>query len=248
MKNQFVADKNDYFKYGILRAISDKFAQPIGLWWMLTSDDAGNHGNNLAYLNNTKLFRPADEKLFNILTNIINGFIANDPLTRNVGKIEQSEILQNALYWPHEKMPIQPTKRSKKSDDILKDPYSRAIDLREMKKYFSNCPVIFADPDNGIEVKTASKERHIRWNEISNLYEDGHSLIIYQHVQHTNILQKADAITEQLQNLLGCNNVQYRALGSVVFLIIPREEHLEKVNIALGKFDKSFSKLLINLF
>jgi hypothetical protein len=244
MKNQFVADRNDFFKYGLLRAISDQFKAPIGVWWMLTKDDAGTHGNHLSYLSNANKFRAADKDLFDSLNNIKAGFkVTNskiDVTTRNVELIEKSAILPNARYWPRTDDTMQPDERAMLSHEILEEPFNRAIDFGEMKKYFNGCPVIFADPDNGIEVKTASKERHIRWNEISKLYDNGQSLIIYQHIQQTDIKNKATEKSEQLRRLLGSEKVHFRAFGSVVFLIVPQTDHWDSINSALEDFDSRF--------
>lgn len=249
MKNQFVADRNDFFKYGLLRAISAQFTAPIGIWWMLTKNDAGKAGSHLSYLQKPKEYRAADEVLFDSLLKIREGFtpVANtkvkdqifDVQSRNVGKIE-SEILVKARFWPDKDKFSDQDRRAHASHGILEEPFERAVNFSEMKMHFADCPVIFADPDNGIEVKTASKERHIRWYEISKLYDNGQSLIIYQHIQQTDIKNKATEKSEQLRKLLGSGKVHFRAFGSVVFLIVPQTDHRDPINSALESFDSRF--------
>lgn len=47
MKNQYVADINDYHKYGLLRILSGYGAIATGICWMLTTPDERSDGKFL---------------------------------------------------------------------------------------------------------------------------------------------------------------------------------------------------------
>ena len=53
LKDQYVGDINDYRKYALLRALSADGANRLGVCWMLTESDGGNHGSWLGYMEQT---------------------------------------------------------------------------------------------------------------------------------------------------------------------------------------------------
>src|SRR5687768_3003787 len=63
MKNQYFADINDYFKYGILRCLG-KGGLRIAVCWMLTPDDGRSDGRKISYLSNPDRWRNYDPVLF----------------------------------------------------------------------------------------------------------------------------------------------------------------------------------------
>ena len=83
MKNQFVGDINDYYKYGLLRILSGLGKKEIGICRMLTSDRA-------EYLDDAGNWRNFDPGLFGKLRRIVHG--------RNVRRIEKAGILPGARF------------------------------------------------------------------------------------------------------------------------------------------------------
>lgn len=64
MKNQFVGDINDYYKYGLLRIFSDVGKKKIGICWMLTPE-------RTEYLHDPGKWRDFDPVLFGELRRIV---------------------------------------------------------------------------------------------------------------------------------------------------------------------------------
>ena len=94
MKHQYVGDANDYRKYALLlRALSARGANRVGVCWMLTPDDGGADGNKLAYLGQPERFRHIDPNLFDIL-----GHAASESDRRRLHTIEDSDAIAGALY------------------------------------------------------------------------------------------------------------------------------------------------------
>lgn len=247
MKNQFVADVNDFYKYGMLRAIHNKIGGTLGIWWMLTNDDAKAAGMNLAYLNND-IFRRIDGELFDELKKIRiefkqinNGDVKFDVKTRNITKIEESNIFKDVRFWPNDHSE-KPENRARKSHKILEEPHKRIINLHEMLSHFKGCSFIFADPDNGIEVKTGpKKERYIRWHEIRDLYHGGHSVISYQHANLGEPAQKTGESKSKLLSSLLNTSVEHCIFGSVIFFIIPRDNHRSDMIEGMNDFKNRVS-------
>jgi len=70
MRNQFVGDIGDYFKYGLLRTLMP--GRKLGVAWYLFPDDpASSHGSHINYLEDPETWRNLDPKLFDTLLEII---------------------------------------------------------------------------------------------------------------------------------------------------------------------------------
>lgn len=247
MKNQFVADVNDYFKYGLLRALSDcEDLRPIGIWWMLTNDDAGNHGNNVAFLDEADRFGACDEDLFGKLQGIQTAH------ERNVLAVAKRNLIPKAKYWPSAGgRNCSASEMAKVSHEKLADPYCRALDFKSMLTKFKGCPLIFADPDNGIETKSASRERHIRWNEIAALFDAGKSLVVYQHkAQGRSLDNDVPVLLKHIRELLGkkaanafcitCGRGETKA--EIAFLLIPQPAATIDFRGGARRFVEQFDK------
>lgn len=244
MKNQFVADVNDYFKYGLLRALSARGGlSPIGIWWMLTDDDAGAHGSKLDYLKDHERYGACDEDLYKKL-----GRIANKKI-RHVFDIEKNELINSAQYWPCNGGRVRIA--TKASHEKLSDPYGRALDFKCMLTKFKDCPLIFADPDNGIETKSASRERHIRWSEIAALFDAGKSLVVYQHkAQGRSLDNDVPVLLKNIRKLLGKNAANAFSItcgrgetkAEIAFLLIPQPAATKYFRERAKHFTKRFGK------
>lgn len=90
MKNQYVADINDYKKYILIDDLSHYY-KSIDVCWMLTADDKRQDGRKISYLFNES--KRSDGIIYDCLRNLIMQGI------RNVEAIEQSGILPVRKYY-----------------------------------------------------------------------------------------------------------------------------------------------------
>lgn len=184
LKDQYVGDINDYRKYALLRALSTGGANRLGVCWMLTESDGGNHGGKLGYLEQPERHRHFDPDLFDTLAPI-----AAEPERRSVKAIETSGVLPGALFH---------------SDPLPQPADERARYMAECRERFAAADVVFFDPDNGIEVPSTrvglkSALRYVFLDEIAAFYANGKSVLVYQHFpirQH-----RAPFITAQIAQL-----------------------------------------------
>lgn len=86
MKDQYVGDVKDYFKYGLLRALNGN-GLPLLVCWMLTPPDGRTHGSKTAYLHGRQ-FRHVDPELHDALDELVG---SGD---RRVAAIEASSLLR----------------------------------------------------------------------------------------------------------------------------------------------------------
>jgi hypothetical protein len=166
MKNKYFGDINDYRKYGLIRAIlcSNKFNLLVA--WMLTSDDLNNDGKHIDYLSKPKKWHKYDEELYKGLQQLMS-----NPGTRNVGLIEKTNLLPGAKYFSHE---------------VPDSSNDRRDWFQELLSHATDSDLVFLDPDNGIEVNSKpygrkDSSKYLYWREISDLWEQGKSLLIYQY-------------------------------------------------------------------
>ncbi len=90
MKDQYVADVNDYLKYALLRTLTDPSATAVA--WMLTPSDDRTDGQRLAYLEQPHAFAHLDPALFETLKVLVREG------RRTVAAVQETGILEGALY------------------------------------------------------------------------------------------------------------------------------------------------------
>jgi hypothetical protein len=218
LKDQYVGDINDYRKYALLRALSAGGANRLGVCWMLTESDGGNHGGRLGYLEQPERYRHFDPQLFDALAHV-----AAEPEQRSVRVIEASGVLPGALFH---------------SDLLPQSPDERARYMAECRERFAAADIVFFDPDNGIEVPSTrvglkSALRYVFLEEIAAVYADGKAVLIYQHFpirQH-----RAPFITARIAQLRAIPpdaSVWAFTTAHVVFLLLVHPDSPERLALA----------------
>jgi hypothetical protein len=208
VKHQYVGDINDYRKYALLRALSAGGANRIGVCWMLTPDDGGADGGNLAYLGQPAQHRRFDPELFDILAHA-----AAEPDGRRLQSIEDSGAIPGALYH-NEMLPDDAARRTAFMEDA-----ATAIHEAEL---------IFFDPDNGLEVSLSkgrkNSSKYLYLDEVAAFYETDKSLLIYQHFPRVERQAFLASCTGRLWGAApGCAVWAFTTAHVVFFLLIHPE-------------------------
>ena len=210
MKDQYFGDVNDYRKYGLLRALSFVTRLPIGVCWLLTAPDSRSDGEFRSYLNGPDRWRDYDPELYDGLRRLL------EPGTsRSVQNARTWGLIPGATFY----------------EELLQD------DVRSRRHYFEGawnalkgCPVVFLDPDNGIEIpskRLGAKDsaKYVYWGEIARAYERGHSLVIYQHFVRESRDAYVARLAAQLAGRLQAPLVDSFRTAHVVFFLVARPEH-----------------------
>lgn len=167
MQNRYTGDIGDYGKYGLLRSLQHTGIS-IGINWYLTPDESNGDGRYTSYLEQG-LYRSCDAPLWDELKNIIH-------TRRSVEEIEKREIIE-ALYYSKmlDFTDMNPLQREKERTAWHSD---------ALEKLHNN-DIIFLDPDNGLMVPSAEKtkrsNKYISAGEIRDYYDQGSSVMYYQH-------------------------------------------------------------------
>lgn len=165
MKDQYVGDINDFFKYAVLRSVLDHVDAPLVVCWMATPDDGGTDGRRRRYLDQPERFRDADPPLFDEMTRLCAG---PQP---SIAAVEAAPILSGALFFGR----------------VLGDSSAERRDyFQGLWTILPAASTVFFDPDNGLEVKSTPKGRkgsskYLYLDELEAAAADGRSVIVYQH-------------------------------------------------------------------
>jgi len=210
MKNQYFGDINDYRKYGLLRALAESSGLPLGVCWLLTAPDQRPDGEFRKYLEQPARWRRHDPDLYDGLQRLREPGVG-----RSVSHAEAWGLLPGACYFA----------------DLLEDRLAQRDDyFRRAWDALAGCPVLFLDPDNGIEVKSTIRggkdsSKYVYWVEIEEAYRRGHSLVIYQHWPRAERESYTRRLAEECVVRCGAPLVDSFATPHVLFLLVARPEH-----------------------
>nr|ART39122.1 H348 [uncultured bacterium] len=210
MKDQYFGDVNDYLKNGLLRCLREA-GWRIGVCWMLTpDDDTRSDGGKVRYLSQPRLWRRHDPALFDALSATVG---SGSP--RNVAIAEEGGWIQGARFFSE----VIPDSKPGRTDW-----FARALAA------LSSSDLIFFDPDNGLEVPSkplGSKDssKYLFWDEARLAWEQGASLLIFQHFARENrdahIGRLADGLS---QMTAGAGVMRFRS-SNVLFLLACQSGH-----------------------
>ena len=166
MQNRYAGDIGDFGKLGLLRGLQE-IGFTVGVNWYLTPDES--HNQDGAFVKYEKL-KPCDEKIWIELQQIV------DSENRTVSALQKERILKAKFYA--EPLDFMGKKKADRRQ-------IREIWHQDALKALSCVDLVFVDPDNGLIVPSAKEKpkenKYVLPNELVNYYEQGSSVIYYQH-------------------------------------------------------------------
>jgi hypothetical protein len=167
VKDQYFADRNDYFKYDLLIFLAEQLAaKKLPIVWMLTENDKSNDGGKTDYPKGA-----GNRDLYHFLK------MALEDGTRYVGRI--GDYFKGAghafVYCSY-------------GDAETFCHRNRAAYFEEIPKANLGDAVVFLDPDNGFEVKSTGErngEKYIKLDEVELIYNrmgENSVMVVYQHL------------------------------------------------------------------
>jgi hypothetical protein len=197
VKDQYVGDIGDFAKYQLLRVCRPHFEKLV-VAWMLTEPDGRGDGNRISYLQQADR-GDADPELFEILASVVDGG------NRSVAAIEMSGALEGCHFHR----------------DPVPFAASRPAYFEVLSNLLDDDSLVFLDPDNGIEVRSAPKSsrrsrRYVYWDEICLLRDTGSSVVIYQHFPYVARPAFVERLLGRLRDELGEG---YRAFAAHTSLV-----------------------------
>lgn len=221
MKDQYVGDVNDYFKYALLRTL-EGHDLALAVAWMLTESDGRSDGGRLSYLDRPEQFRHVDPVLFDALRRTLSGS------GRAVRSIELGGILRNATYV---------------SAMLSDGEASRRTYFERVRDVSTGHDLLFFDPDNGLAVPSVrigrrSSSKYLYPEELRTSYADGLSVVVYQHFPRRprdRFLQDSLALVE---SITGCQQAAAITTAHVAFLVAPQRDQATRLFERMNEFDR----------
>lgn len=205
MKDQYVGDENDYYKYGLLRLLAAD-GVPTLVVWMRTQDDGRSDGRQTAYLDRPERWKHYDPRLFEALADLVREG------QRDLRAVEKANLLPGARFL---------------RDLLPEDAAGRALHFSRLGRLARRGDLLLLDPDNGIEVPSipygrAGSSRYLYLREVEALYRAGPSLLLYQHFPR---VERASFVRRVAERGLAATGaplaVSFRA-RRVLFLLLPQ--------------------------
>ena len=210
MKNQYFGDVNDYRKYGLLRVLALEARLRCLVGWMLTPDDGRTDGRFVEFLGSPSKWRHFDPELFDDLRDTVI-----ERGSRHVKAFEDSGLLPRGGFF----------------SEVVPDPIpDRDSWFQRLLATSSGHDLVFLDPDNGIEVKSIPKgaknsSKYVYWSELAALYEQGASLLVYQHFPRRPRRAFTASQACRLAQEVGVDRVLAFSTSNVLFLLAPQGRH-----------------------
>ena len=112
---------------------------------------------------------------------------------------------------------------------------------------FADRDLVFFDPDNGLEVKSATgkkRSKHVLLDEVADHYAGGRSVLFYQHLGQTLPRRAfAEEKAAKLRAVLPGASMSAFDTPHVVFLLAARPEHAKRVFAAAAETERDGSSL-----
>lgn len=236
VKVQYLGDVNDYRKYALLRLLAGAGLK-IGVNWLLTPDDGGPDGNKRGYLARPGEFGSYDPDLFDFMERI-----PDQPTFSDFQQVERAGIIPGAAYFDRF-VPVGTEARA-------------AFHAASMEQ-FASSDLVFFDPDNGIAVRSTSKNRvngikFVFDDELEDHYQAGRSLLIYQHFPRIERLKFIESVGTRLRRLAPDSQMWVCHTSHVLFAIVAHStgsgDHARKISDGLavgrGRWPETFIRLV----
>ena len=180
---------------------------------MLTENDESNDGKLRGYLKEREQWSNFDPPLYELLSRLLKPGL--EPAVKLAG---DWDVLPGAAYF---------------SESFEAELPSRKEFFKKLWGNMADRPLLFLDPDNGLEVPSAPRinrrsSKHIYWDEIKDTYSQGHSLVLYQHFHRK---KRDDFIKEKANQITACLSAPLVApfrTANVVFFLVSRPEHVSR--------------------
>jgi hypothetical protein len=222
VRHNFVNDIGDYAKYALLRALCTNGHTPIRLgviWYLTDHAERNGDGRKRAHLSQNG-WGNLDPNLLTAMRLIEGSLRSQGDL--NVRLIEASGILPPDTEYFSEAIP-------RVQRDVYQRASVRAAWFSRAQKAVAHCNLVFLDPDNGLEVRSAPitsslGSKYAAVSEIAALLENGAGIVLYQHGSRTPWSTQRERICAQITSAtnpaLTIRSLRFGAFGARAFFCV----------------------------
>lgn len=223
MQERYLGDSHDYVKYALLRHLHASLDVQIGVNWYLTEksiDHPDNKDGEQRHHLNGGVWGRWDADLFKRLV------FFDPPENRRISKVKTQRILPDGTLFY----------------DPLVLMEDRLAWHKEGKNALSRAELVFLDPDNGFEVKSATKRTLPKYA----LYEEAYDyhcadkiVVAIQFARQCSPEGKASNVKTKLRQAgFTCDIpvLRVRLAPNILFLFLSPQERIPQITTVLGAF------------
>ncbi len=204
--NQYFGDANDYYKYGLLRILSNGRNCRTGICWMLTPDDGSIDSGIRKYLEQPDKWRKYDSGVFDCLRRA----------HADIGAVQGRGIFSNeARNW---------------AETLSDKTRQRQEYFNRMGEALRGRDLIFFDPDKGHQVRSRPyggglSSKYLYWDELVHWFRVGCSLLIYQHFPQERRNHFINRMAKQIHDHTEARPIYAIRTFQTVFFLAPQARH-----------------------
>ena len=224
MRDRFIGDMGDFYKYGLLRALAGVHPEKdpelsLGIVWYRVPE------SRIEYLKDPKKrFGECDPPLF-------------DELNRLVGSNQRTiAAIEKAPIWPRGTrfldLPAVNRKQSAESDPWLDEAVEKV----------GKCDLVFLDPDTGLEKRSKDlvDVEHCSYKDVRRFWDQGASLVVYQHqAQRKGQVDQMAAVADELEKEVG-RRPWYLHFQRMSLFVIPSRSRRDTLKARFLRFTKDW--------
>ena len=211
MNNQYFADERDYLKYSVIRHLLANEID-VAFHWMLTPGAGGRNPDKTSYLRDPEhRDRSFDPQVFDYLREQ-----AIQLQQFNVSTMETGGPISACRFF---------------SQAVPDDKSKRPEFLQRFLNTAGDVPLLFFDPDTGIEPRTtptgAERKKFVLLSELHKAFQSGYSVLVYQHLSRI-VRDRAFYLRQHVEDVAEALNTDlvfpFRA-EEVGFVLVTQPEH-----------------------
>lgn len=227
MQNRYAGDIGDFGKLGLLRCLQ-RAGLSIGVNWYLVSDESHNCDGKYVQYQKKEEYRCCDEDLWLALKGIV------DSGERNITALENANIL-DAVYYSAS---LDYSRKTKSERAVFRSAWHI-----EALHCLEELDVVFVDPDNGLLVRSADgtkkENKYVTRSELADYYNQGTSVIYYQHkARRPNqfyIDQHREIVEEIGKGNASCFGLKFTKTSQRYYFFIVQPKHKDVISKVLQK-------------
>lgn len=232
MKNQYVGDNRDLFKYDLITEIIKglKLQQRFTFIPMLTPNDASNQGNERDFSEKDAGWK---NKPLRVFLERFHNMHKDKRDFREVANYFRMVDIQTCIY----------------NSDVYFEKSKRSDYFENIPQDLLENPLIFLDPDIGLQIKI-STEKHILFSEIKeSIYKriNNESIIMIFQFIPTVLKEKHDKYIERrLSDLSGIsNNFTYITNNIIIFFLLAKNQNqIKNIKNLLKQYINVYPRLM----
>ncbi len=181
MQDRYAGDIGDFGKFSLLRSLFASPENTLGVIWYKFPDESHNwDGRHIDYITNPQ-YRACDLELVQCLSKVVTG-------ERSISHLERLNILPDKTVYFSEALDFHTIYTTQTNAHKTARRNGRLKWLENAINAISQCNIVFADPDNGLEIPSIPNIHQMKsgkytyFSELEPIFNNKDACVIYHHL------------------------------------------------------------------